>query len=117
MTSLPILEYGHALHKGAFRDALALHYGWLPTGVPSECVCGKVFSVEHALSCICSRGGFPTLRHNEVRDLTASLLTEVCSNIALEPELQHLSGEVLHAEVHAVNRDNGARLDIAVDGF
>ena len=113
LTSLPILEYGHALHKGAFRDALALRYGWLPSGVPSECVCGKAFSVEHALSC--SRGGFPTLRHNEVRDLTASLLTEVCSNVALEPELQHLSGEVLRGG--SANRDNGARLDIAVDGF
>ena len=24
LTSLPILEHGHALHKGAFRDALAV---------------------------------------------------------------------------------------------
>ena len=43
LISLPILEYGRALHKGAFHDALALRYGWLPSGVPSECVCGKVF--------------------------------------------------------------------------
>ena len=39
LTSLPLLEHGHALHKGAFQDALALHYGWLPSGVPSKCVC------------------------------------------------------------------------------
>ncbi len=39
-------------------------------------------------------GGFPTLRYNELRDMTASLLTEVCSNVATEPHLQPLSGEV-----------------------
>ena len=27
LTSLPLEEYGFALHKGAFRDALALRYG------------------------------------------------------------------------------------------
>ncbi len=30
-------------------------------------------------------GGFPTIRHNEIRDITASLLTEVCHNVATEP--------------------------------
>lgn len=28
LTALPIEEHGFALHKGAFRDALALTYGW-----------------------------------------------------------------------------------------
>ena len=31
LTSLPLEEYGFSLHKGAFRDALALRYGWLPS--------------------------------------------------------------------------------------
>lgn len=30
LTSLPLEEFGFSLHKGAFRDALALCYGWLP---------------------------------------------------------------------------------------
>ena len=30
-------------------------------------------------------------RHNEIRDLTATLLTEVCSQVAVEPELQPVS--------------------------
>ena len=34
---------------------------------------------RHALSC--PKGGFPSLRHNEVRDLTANLLSEVCNNV------------------------------------
>ena len=31
---------------------------------------------------ICHMGGFPTIRHKEIRDITASLLTEVCNNVA-----------------------------------
>ena len=112
LNTLPITEHGFALHKRAFRDAIALRYGWTPEEIPVECVCGKSFTVEHALSC--QRGGFPMLRHNEVRDLTASLLSEVCANVAIEPMLQELSGESLHG---AANKDGGARLDIAVDGF
>ena len=48
LTALPIEEHGFALHKGAFRDALCLRYGWLPTNLPSRCVCNKPFSVDHA---------------------------------------------------------------------
>ena len=31
LTALPVEEFGFALHKGAFHDALALRYGWPPT--------------------------------------------------------------------------------------
>ena len=48
-------------------------------------------TVEHAFSCSCR--GFPTLRHNDIRDITASMLTEVCHNVCVEPELQPLAGE------------------------
>ena len=44
--------------------------------------------VEHALSC--PKSGFPSIRHNEVRDLTATLLSEVCHNVSFEPGLQPL---------------------------
>ena len=37
--ALPIEEHGFALHKGAFKDALHLRYGWHPSGLPSTCVC------------------------------------------------------------------------------
>ena len=42
---------------------------------------------------ICNMGGFPTICYNEIRDLTASLLTEVCHNVAAEPVLQPILGE------------------------
>ena len=34
-----------------------------------------------------------TLRHNHIRNATANLLTEVCKDIRVEPQLQPLSGE------------------------
>jgi len=86
LTTLPLKEHGFALRKSAFQDALALRYGWTPLCSPSLCACGVTFSVEHVLSC--PKGGLPSLRHNEVRDLTATLLTEVCSQVCVKPELQ-----------------------------
>ena len=113
LTALPIEEHGFSLHKSAFRDALALRYGWLPLRSPSSCACGNDFSVEHMLSC--SKGGFPSLRHNEIRDLTADLMSEVCHEVCIEPHLQPITGETF-SNVSAIT-DAGARLDIAAQGF
>ena len=113
LTALPLQHHGFAIHKGAFRDALALRYGWVLERLPSHCVCGKPFDANHALSC--PTGGFPTIRHNEVRDLLASLLTEVCRDVAVEPVLQPISGETFQRR--STSTDNGARLDIRARGF
>ena len=59
LTSLPLKEFGFTLHKGTFRDAIALRYGWLPSLIPSTCACGSNFSVEYVLSC--PKGGFPII--------------------------------------------------------
>ena len=99
--------------KGAFVDALALRYGWALSRTPSSCECGASFTVEHVLSC--PRGGFPSIRHNEIRDITANLLTEVCRDVQVEPDLQEVSNEVLSGR-SAITTD-GARLDIAASGF
>ena len=64
---------------------------------------------------ICHMGGFPTIRHNELRDITASLLTEVCHNVATEALMQPLTGETL--TLRSANTENGARLDIRAGGF
>ena len=113
LTALPIEQFGFHLHKRDFRDALALRYGWLPSQGPTHCACGKSFTVEHALSY--PKGGFPSIRHNEVRDLTATLLMEVWHNVSIEPDLQPLTGEQL--SLATSNRAEGARLDVAANGF
>ena len=113
LTALPLEEHGFALHKGAFRDALCLRYEWRPPLLPSQCVCDKTFSVEHALSC--PHGGFPTIRHNEIRDITAHLMSDVCHNVGIEPPLQHITSETM--SYRTANVEEGARLDIKAQGF
>ena len=54
------------------------------------------------------------MRHNEVRDITATLLTEVCHGVTTEPHLQPLSGESLSHR--SANTQDGARLDVAMYG-
>ena len=112
LSTLPIEANGFALHKSAFRDALCLRYGWTLRDLPSRCVCGNEGTVDHLLSC--PNGGFPSIRHNELRDITATLLSEVCNNVTIEPGLQPLTGESLtHA---SSNTAPEARLDVAANG-
>ena len=75
LTNLPLKELGYDLNKQQFQDALRIRYNWNLQRLPSECVCGNTFDISHALSC--KKGGFVTLRHNEIRDITAALLDEV----------------------------------------
>ena len=113
LTCRPLRKYGFALSKGEFRDGLCLRYGWDLLRLPSSCVCGKATSIEHFLSC--PFGGFPTIRHNEVRDITAALLREVAHNVSVEPHLTPLSGEQLR--YRTAIQDNQARLDVGVSGL
>jgi len=113
LSVLPIEDHGFALHKGAFRDALCLRYNWSPPQLPQKCVCGHSFSVDHAFNC--STGGLPTVRHNELRDFTAKVMTEVCHDVCIEPPLQPLTGEAL--AFTTANTEEGARLDISAQGF
>ena len=113
LTSLPIDDHGFSLHKSAFRDALSLRYGWSLQNPPSYCTCSHPFSIDHALTC--KTGGFPVIRHNEVRDITGSLLSEVCHGVTIEPHLQPLAGEVMSH--NSAITDDGGRLDVAMYGF
>ena len=49
-----------------------------------------------------------------MRDLTANLMADVCHDVCIEPTLQPITGELLTG---ASATDDGARLDIAVNGF
>ena len=67
--------------------------------------CGNIRTVL-----TCPTGRMPILQHNELRDMTATLMTEVCHNVCTEPGLQPLS--VLHGQL--ANCQEGARVDIRV---
>ena len=55
------------------------------------------------------------MRHNEVRDITADLLTEVCHGVGTEPLLQPVTEEQFTHRT--ANRGEGARLDIIAENF
>ena len=113
LLTLPLIEFNYNLNKEQFWDALRLRYSWNIPRTPTECACGSKFSVQHSLSC--KKGGFITLRHNEIRDITASLLSEVCKDVRREPSLIKLTGEVFN-ETTAKKNDE-ARLDVSALGF
>ena len=68
--------------------------------------------MQHAISC--KKGDFVTFRHNEVRDITASLLNEVCKDVRNEPPLIQLTGETF--EQRTANTSDEARLDVSALG-
>ena len=55
------------------------------------------------------RGGFIIQRHNELRDLEADLLSMVCNDVEIEPQLQDVSGEQTRAVKQRVQLDEGSK--------
>ena len=112
LTSLPIQAECFHLNKREFWDTISLRYNWPIPFLPTTCVCGKPFDVSHSLSC--KKGGFVTLRHNEVRDMTGEMLHEVCRNVSIEPALQPLTGQNLN---RSAITSNGSRVDVSARDF
>lgn len=112
LTVLPLQSLGFNLNKREFRDAVRLRYNWPIDDIPSSCVCGVQYTIDHAM--ICKRGGFIIQRHNELRDLEAEMLRLVCKDVQVEPVLQDISGEELS---RGTNKAQDARLDIHARGF
>ena len=113
LLALPLQEQDFHLNKQDFWDAVHLRYGWKLLNVPSRCVYGASFTIDHAM--VCQHGGLTFVRHNDLRDITAGLLSRVCSDVATEPPLQPLSGEVITPK--SANRQDDARADIHAHGF
>ena len=61
------------------------------------------------------KGGFINIRHNDVRDLTAKLSSEVCHDEQVESTLLLLTGERM--EYRTATGTNEATLDIRARGF
>ena len=79
---------------------------------PQICACSKANTIDHALSC--AMGGYRDMRHNQIRDLEASLLEEVCKDVRTEPKLLPLTGETF--KLKTTNTRPDARLDITARG-
>ena len=55
------------------------------------------------------------MRHDEVRDITAQMLKEVCHDVAVEPLLLPMQGEQLARRT--ANTSGDARVDVSARGF
>ena len=109
LNALPLKSKDFHLSKSEFWDAINMRYGFQIKRLPSTCACGKDFSIEHALSCL--KGGYVNQRHNTIRNLFAELLSEISTDVQIEPQLSELTGENLKYKTS--NKQNEARLDIS----
>jgi len=80
---------------------------------PARCV-ATVFS-RACLCCLC--GGLPTIHYNELHDITAGLLTEICHNVAMKLSLQPLSGGSFQYRSANIEEMEPVSLYVAVNGF
>ena len=55
------------------------------------------------------------MTHDEIRDITASMLNKICKDVEIEPRLQPITGEQMRYRT-ATSGDE-ARLDIKARGF
>ena len=113
LTALPLREAGFSLNKQEFRDSLAIRYNISIRGLPETWPCGSEFTCDHAM--ICKKGGFTSLRHNNLRDITHELLSEVCKLVENEPMLQPLRGETL--KYQTAKTENNVRMDVSALDF
>ena len=94
--------------RNNFWNCVCLRYDWRLTKIPSICGCeSKVYS-QYAMSC--KKGGFITIRHNDLRDWIANLLTQVWRDVDIEPQLLPVTGETF--ENRTANTSKAAKCDI-----
>ena len=113
----PIRIYFSDVRSSAgVRQAIARVFTDWTTGVIQAVLqaspCGLPFVVQHAMDC--KRGGFVWIRmHNEIRDLEAAMLSEVCKDVSTD--LQPLTGE--HYQHRTAITTDDARVNVKARGF
>ena len=105
LTALSLVVQGLVLNRQEFRGCLS--------DLLSKCVCGEKYTVCHALSC--EKGGFVAQRHDGVRHLLTSLISKVCTNVEVEPQLQPLDNARFNLRSAVTSPE--ARLDFKAEGF
>ena len=109
LTVIPIKRNGFFLEKQAFWDAIRIRYNILLERLPTICVRGDSFKLQHAL--FCPNGGLVITRHNELRNLTAEI---VFKNLVIEPLLTPLTGKKFPK---SSNTSNQARASVSARGL
>ena len=81
--------------------------------LPDKCTCRGCFNLQHAS--FSKTGGFISIQHNQIRNKIASLSSEICKDVTVEPILQQLTAEKLNMK--STNITDVACLDMCVQGF
>ena len=108
---IPIKGNGFFLEKQTW-DAKRMRYNVSLERLPTLCVCGGSFNLQHALSC--PKEGLVTTRHNELKNLTAEILGEICKNMVIDPLLATWTGEEFSK---FSNTSNQAIADVSAGGL
>ena len=61
--------------------------------LPTSCPCGSEFDIQYSMSC--KKGGSISIGHNDLGNLTANVMSEVCKDTEIEPKLTPVPGEEL----------------------
>ena len=113
LSTLPLKDEGYCLNKQEFWDLVKLRYGWPLSRLPTQCICGAQYDMQHTLSC--KKVGFITFKRNHIGNLNAELLSQVTKNVKIEPVLQSLTSEIF--EQRTANTNDDAPLDIRAKRF
>ena len=74
--------------------------------------CCKTFSIEHTVNCL--KGGFPTLRHNEILDSLLPFSQKFAAKYVLNPDTHPVTSHQLNGA--SANSQEWARLDVSASG-
>ena len=111
LSALPLQAAGYIMNKQEFRNAICLRYGRAVPNTPPYCACGEKNDLDHTLNC--KLGGYVTMRHNNIRDVEARFLKEVCKDVKTEPELIPIG----NTESESSNEAKKARPDVSAVGI
>ena len=108
LVTISLTVKGYNLTKQLFWDLIRIRYGRTLTRVPFNCEYWVKLDLEHTRSG--KKVSFVSLRHNHVGNIKATLFSEVCNDVWVDPQSQKLTGESLQSS--AVD-GHEVRLDIS----
>ena len=113
LTVIPMTEFGFNLHEQVFHDALCLHYEWSVNCVPSHCVCGMPFSIEHSVAQrVCSPS--PDRTESESYQQSCPRKFALVSQWSRHSSPLVVKASNVH---HSTNTEDNARLDVCAREF
>lgn len=110
---LTIVKNGFDLTKQQFWNSIRLQYDWVIANLPDICACYLTYTIKHSM--FCKKARFFKIHSNDVRDLIAKSLSEVCYDVQVKPSLLSKTGQWIEHPT-AIN-NNKARMDKGQSNF